>query len=223
MSSRQDVRRNETSCSNLVGAIAGTLLSESGWFGRPWSLNVAEKRQSRESSHVRHRTAADLQPPGMVQSRRAIGRTDRAGRSPNRRGADARRRRRPDRAVANRADAAVYPVRDSRRIARRPHFAARADGGLGSAARRGAARNSRADLVQPADLAAARAARLCRGMRNGRLQRGGAGAGAVIGAAAIAAFGQCADRAGAHHRIRQWTGLGRRAGRMGRRRTGVWM
>ena len=96
-----------------------------------------------------------------------------------------------------------------------------ADGGLGSAARRGAARNSRADLVQPADAAAAGAARLCRGMRNGRLQRGGAGAGAVTGAAAIAAFGQCADRTRAHRRICQRPGLGRRAGRMGRRCAGI--
>ena len=72
-------------------------------------------------------------------------------------------------------------------------------------------------------LAAAGAARLYRGMRNGRLQRGGAGAGAIAGAAAIATIRQCADRTGAHGCFCQRPGIGRRAGRMGRRRTGVWI
>ena len=45
-------------------------------------------------------------------------------------------------AAADRADAAVHPVRDPRRPARRPHLAALADGGLRSAARGGACRQS---------------------------------------------------------------------------------
>src|SRR4051794_9739390 len=99
--------------------------------------------------------ACGLQPLGLVQPRRAVGGADRAGRSPDRRGAPARRRRRRERGVADRADAAVHPVRDSRRIARRPHVAPRADGGLRGAARRRVARHPFADLVQDPDLAPA--------------------------------------------------------------------
>ena len=72
-----------------------------------------------------------------------------------------------------------------------------------------------------ADAAAAGAARLRRGVRHGRLQRGRAGAGAVAGDAAAIARGQRADRTGAHHGVRQRPGARRRAGRMGRRRAGV--
>src|ERR1700687_603631 len=57
--------------------------------------------------------------------------------------------------------------------------------------------------------AAARVARLRRGMRDGRLQRGGARAGAVAGIADIIARGQCADRARAHRRLCQRTRPGR--------------
>jgi hypothetical protein len=68
------------------------------------------------------------------------------------------------------------------------------------------------------DAAAARAARLHRGVRHGRLQRRRTRAGAVAGDAAAIARGQCADRTGAHRRVRQRPGARRRAGRMGRRR-----
>ena len=75
----------------------------------------------------------------------------------------ARRRRRPDRPAADRADAAVHPVRDPGRPARRPHLAALADGGRGSAAGRGAARHPAADR--------ARRARRCRCWRCSALSR----------------------------------------------------
>ena len=88
--------------------------------------------------------------------------------------------------------------------------------GAEALARGGAARDPAADLARLADPAAARAARLRRGLRHGRLQRRGAGAGAVAGVAATAAGGQCADRTGAHHRLCQRTGARRRAGGMGR-------
>ena len=125
--------------------------------------------------------ALHLQPPRLVQSRGAIGRADRACRSAHRRRASARRRRGPDRPVADRADAAVHPVRDPRRPARRPHLAALADGGRGSATGGGAARDPAPDRTASADAAAAGAARLHRGVRNGGLQRGGACAGAFAG------------------------------------------
>ena len=161
--------------------------------------------------------ARDLQPPGLVQPRRAISRAGCAGRSADRRRAAARRRRRPDRPAADRADAALHPVCDSRRSARRPHLAALGDGGLRSAARRGARRHPAADLARPDDAAAAFAARLHRGVRNGRLQRRRTRSGAVAGDLATTARGQCADRTGAHDRVRQRSGARRRAGRMGRR------
>ena len=141
--------------------------------------------------------------------------------APDRRRAAARRRRRPDRPAADRADAALHPVRDSRRPARRPHLAALGDGGLRGAARRGACRDPAADLARPDDAAAAFAARLHRGVRNGRLQRRRARSGAVAGDVATIARGQCADRTGAHDRVRQRPGARRRAGRMGRRRARV--
>ena len=155
----------------------------------------------RESTHFRGQSstspAIDLQPAGLVQSRGAIGRADRACGSPDRGGAIARRRRRPDRPAADRADVAVHPVRDPRRPAGRPNVAAAADGGCRSAARRGAARNPRADRSQSADIALARACRLRSGVRHGRLQRGRPGAGAVAGVVATASRRQCADRTGA--------------------------
>ena len=89
----------------------------------------------------------------------------------------------------------------------------------GSEALRAAAlgRNPAADLARPNDAAAALAARLHRGVRNGRLQRRRARAGAVAGDLGTIARGQCADRTGAHDRVRQRPGARRRAGRMGRR------
>ncbi len=69
-----------------------------------------------------------------------------------------------------------------------------------------------------ADAAAARSLRLHRGMRNGSLQRGRARIGTLAGIAATTACRQCADRTGPHHRLRQRTGAGRRAGRMAGRR-----
>ena len=78
-----------------------------------------------------------------------------------------------------------------------------------------------ADLARPADVAAARAARLRRGLRNGRLQRGRTRIGAVAGVAETAAGRQCADRTGAHHRLCRRTGAGRRAGGMGRCCAGI--
>ena len=157
---------------------------ETGGFARPRSRTMLADRQCKEFRHVRRRhdpPARDLQPPRLVQSRRPIGRADRAGRGPHRRGAAARRRRRPDRAVADRADPALHPVCDSRRPARRPHLAALADGGRGSAARRGAAGDPRADLAWLADAATPRAARLHRRLRHRRLQRRSACPGALAG------------------------------------------
>ena len=148
---------------------------EAGGFGRTrarqWRKTGRERIKNKVMSATDRtpRLPADLQPAGMVQSCRPIGRADRAGRSPDRGGAAARRRRRPDRPAADRADAAVHPVCDPRRPARRPHLAALADGGLRSPARRGAGRHPPADLARSADAAAARAAWLCRGLRNGRL------------------------------------------------------
>ena len=124
---------------------------EAGGFGRPLRGMMPAGQNSRESAMTADHhpsPARDLQPPGLVQSRRAIGRADRAGRRPDRRRAAARRRRRPDRPAADRADAAIHPVRDPRGPARRPHLAALADGGLGSAARRGAGGNPAPDLAR---------------------------------------------------------------------------
>ena len=106
--------------------------------------------------------------------------------------------------------AGLFADRISRRLA---------DGGRGSPARRGAARNPRPDRARSVDPAPARAVGLCRGVRHRRLQRGGARAGAVAGIAEPIARGQCADRTGAHDRLCRRTGARRRAGRMGRRRT----
>ena len=83
--------------------------------------------------------------------------------------------------------------------------------------------NPPADLARSADAAAAGAARLCRGLRNGGLQRRRAGAGALAGDVAATARGQRADRTGAHRRLCQRTGARRRAGRMGRCGAGVWL
>ena len=137
--------------------------------------------------------------------------------APDRRGAAARRRRRPDRPAADRADVALHPVRDPRRPARRPHLAALGDGGLRGAAGRGVGRNSAADLAGPNDAAAALVARLHRGLRNGRLQRRRTRFGAVAGHVGAIARGERADRTGAHDRVRQRPRARRRAGRMGRR------
>ena len=104
------------------------------------------------------------------------------------------------------------------RSPRRPHLAALGDGRLRSAAGRGAGRHSAADLAGADDAAAALAARLHRGVRNGRLQRRRTRFGAVAGDVATTARGQCADRTGAHGGVRQRSGARRRAGRMGRRR-----
>src|SRR5476651_2147619 len=127
----------------------------------------------RKSCHyvTRHDSlvARNFQPPRLVQSRRAVGRADRAGGGPDRRGTAARRRRRPDRPAADGVDAAFRYVRHSRRLARRPLLAALADDGLGGAARGRPARNAAADMARLADAAAARAAWLCRSLWNGRL------------------------------------------------------
>src|SRR5205823_710033 len=45
----------------------------------------------------------------------------------------------------------------------------------------------------------------------------------LLGVAAIAARGQCANRTGAHRCLCQWTGAGRRAGGLGWRCAGVWL
>ena len=165
--------------------------------------------------------ARNLQPPGLVQSRRAIGRADCTGRGPHRRRAAARRRRRPDRPAADRADAALHPVRDPGRPARRPHLAALGDGGLRGAARRGACRNSAADLAGADDPAAAFAARLRRRLRHGRLQRRRTRAGALAGHVRTIARGERQDRACTHDSVRERPRARRRAGRMGRRRARV--
>ena len=55
------------------------------------------------------------------------------------------------------------------------------DGGGGGAARRGTRRDPGADRGGLADVVAPRFARLHRGLRHGRLQRGGAGVGALSG------------------------------------------
>ena len=149
----------------------------------------------------RQPTALNLQPPGLVQSRRAVGRADRAGGRADRRGTDARRRRRPDRPVADRADVAFRPVRNSRRHARRPLLAAMADDCRGGAARDRPVRNAAADLARLADAAAARAARLRRRLRNRGLQRGRTRTGALFGIAETSPRRQCADRTRAHRCI----------------------
>ena len=60
------------------------------------------------------------------------------------------------------------------------------------ALRAAALSNPGADLVRLADAAAVGDRRFCRGVRHRGLQRGGAGAGALAGVAAILAGGQCA-------------------------------
>ncbi len=122
--------------------------------------------------------AADLQPPRLVQSRRAIGRADRARCRAHRRGAAARRRRRPDRGAADRAHASLHPVRDPRGPARRPDVAAISDGRRRSVARGGARDDPGADLGGRHQPSSARAARLRRGVRHRRLQRRSTRAGA---------------------------------------------
>src|SRR6185436_212247 len=67
----------------------------------------------------------------------------------------------------------------------------------------GEGRNPAADLVGSNDAATAFAARLHRGLRNGRLQRRRACAGTVAGDLATTARGERADRTGAHDRVRQ--------------------
>ncbi len=183
--------------------------------------NEVKIESFRESSHVSRCDASparNLQPPGLVQPRRAVGRTDRARRSAHRCGAAARRRRGPDRPAADRADVALHPVRDPRRSARRSHFAALGNGGLGGAARCGVGRNSAADLARANDAATAFAARLHRGMRHRGLQRRRTRFGAVAGDVETITCGERADRTGAHDRIRQRPRTGWRAGRMGRGR-----
>ncbi len=207
------IRGGPFSRAALVGKRVGSIVLTSESEGR-----IESRKESRHVRRRRTSPARYLQPPGLVQPRRTVGRADCAGRSAHRRRAAARRRRRPDRLAADRADAAVHPVRDSGRPARRPHLAALADGGLGGAARRGACRHPAADLARPDDAAAAFAARLHRGVRNGGLQRRRTGSGAVAGDVATTARSQCADRTGAHDRVRQRPGARRRAGRMGRRR-----
>jgi len=86
---------------------------------------------------------------------------------------------------------------------------------------RGLGCHSCADLVRPADAASARFARLCRGMRNGCLQRGGALAGAIAGAVISAAGRECAHRACPHGGVRKRSRARRRSGRMGRRGAGL--
>ncbi len=168
--------------------------------------------------HLHHPSPApDLQPARLVEPRRAIGRADRAGGGTDRRRAAARGGRRPNRPAADRADTTVHPVRDPGRFFDRPDVAAPADGVGRSAAGDCAGRHPAADLVQAADAVAARAGGLRRGVRDGRLQRRGAGPGAIAGSGAIATRRQRPDRAGAHHRLRQRPCAGRRAGRMGRR------
>ena len=198
-------------------------LSGNGWVGSSSEQTMRTDRISR-NCHVRRRHASparNIQPSGLVQPCRSISRTDRAGRSAHRRRAAARRRRRPDRPAADRADAALHPVRDPCRSACRSHLAALGDGGFGGATRRGARRDPAADLAGANDAAAALAARLHRGVRNGRLQRRRAGSGAVAGDLATTARSQCADRTGTHDRIRQRSGARRRPGRMGWRGAGV--
>ena len=190
-----------------------------GLAGTPKTLAI--RRVHRESPPCPPPTtrspARDLQPPGLVQPRRPIRRTDCAGRGAHRCGAAARRRRRSDRVAANRADAAVHPVCDSRRPARRPDFAPRRDGGRGSTARSSAGGDPAAALVWADDVADIGAARLRRGVRHRGLQRCCAGFGAVAGYAAATPGGECADRTGAHDRLCERPRGWRRAGRMGRR------
>src|SRR3954466_4226831 len=154
----------------------------------------------------------DIQPPRLVQFGGTVGRTDRAGRGPHRRGADARRGRRPDRPAPDRADAALRPLRHPRRPAGRPHLPPFADGGRRGAAGRGPCSDRAAARARRAQSAAAGAARLCRRVRHRRLQRGRASAGALAGEFGPLAGGQCADRARTHHRLRQRACAWRRAG-----------
>ena len=183
-----------------------------------WADNSDRIESVRKFRYVRPSPARNLQPPGLVEPRRAIGRTDCAGRGSDRRRAAARGRRRPDRPAADRADAAVHPVCDPRRPARRSHLAALGDGGQRGAARGGAGRHPAADLAGPDDAAAAFAARLRRRLRHGRLQRRRTGAGAIAGDVATIARCERADRAGAHRSLCERPCARRRAGRMGRRR-----
>src|ERR1700742_4662770 len=89
---------------------------ETGWVRSARNRTMAVGSMTTEHGHVAERAsnppAPDLQPPGVVESGRAIGGADCAGGVAHRRRAAARRRRRPNRAVADRADAAVHPVRD---------------------------------------------------------------------------------------------------------------
>src|SRR5262249_23469644 len=127
-------------------ALPTSCCREAGGFGR----RAAGRCPNPETPDLRHvhlcdRTACDLQPPRLVEPRRAVGGTDCAGGRAHRRRAAARRRRRPDGCVADRADPALHPRRDPGGPARRPHVAAIPDGGLRSTARHSAGGDPAAD------------------------------------------------------------------------------
>ena len=86
-------------------------------------------KMAQDTDHVRERRRVaptpHLQPPRLVKSRGAIGRTSGAGGDADRGGVAARRRRGRERVVADRVDAAVCGVRDSIGPARRSHLATR--------------------------------------------------------------------------------------------------
>src|SRR5438874_5312287 len=86
---------------------AAVPLSGSGWVWPSSGADTGANSTLQEMSHVKSPAPPrDIQPPRLVQPGGTVGRTDRAGRGPYRRGADARCRRRPDRPAPDRADPA---------------------------------------------------------------------------------------------------------------------
>jgi len=185
-----------------------------------------ESQTASESRHARRPSTAsslNVQPPRLVQPCRAIGRTDCAGRSPDRGRARARHRRRRKRPVADGADAALRRVRNSGGPARRPFPAALADGRRRSRAGVGLVRHPALDLVRPADATPARDTRLHRRLRDGRLQCGRTGAGAFAGDAERPAGSQRPDRTRTHDCLCR-RACDRRVSRgLAWRGTGLWM
>ena len=196
-----------------VGKRVGLAVPRGGYWRQPTSQ---EMRHVKNASPPRH-----VQPPRLVQPCGTIRRADRAGRSPDRRRADARRRRRPDRRPTDRAHVALRAVRHSGRPARRPDLAPLADGECRGAAGGGACRHRPPARPRRAQPAPPGAARLRRCVRHGRLQRGCAGPGALAGEFGPAAGRQCPHRARAHRRLRERAGARWCAGRLVGREPGL--